>query len=171
LILNLLDWARLQSDDFPYTAVKIDLKNLIEENINLVEAQLLNKNLSIELNLDTSKDYYVNADIHMINAIIRNLISNAIKFTAKGVIQISLTAKLEAQIIEVIDSGVGMDRKQLDQLFQLDKSISSLGTNFEQGTGLGLILCKEFVEKNNGNISVSSKKGEGSKFTVRLPAY
>lgn len=171
LLLNLLEWARLQSNDINWVPIKLNIKELIEENIKLVEAQILKKGLSIKFDCQEEIDYHVFADKHMINATIRNLISNAIKFTKKGIIKIDIINSQEANIIRITDTGVGMSRKQVDALFQIDKSISTPGTDYEQGTGLGLILCKEFTEKNNGSISVNSIEGEGSEFIVRLPSY
>lgn len=171
LLLNLLEWARLQSNDIVCNPVKLDLKEVIEENLVLVEAQVLKKGLKIKFEYSEDVDYHVLADTHMINATLRNLISNAIKFTKKGTIEIVLTCSQDAKIINVIDSGIGMSRKYVDELFQIDKNISTPGTDSEQGTGLGLILCKEFVEKNGGNISVGSILNKGSVFTVRLPSF
>jgi len=171
LLLNLLEWSQLQSNNISCVPIKLDIKTLIEENINLVEAQVLKKALSIKFEPMTDLDYHILADKHMINATVRNLISNAIKFTKKGIIEIILKRTHDATIISVIDPGIGMSRKHLDELFQIDKNISSPGTDSEQGTGLGLILCKEFIEKNNGSISVSSIINKGSVFTVRLPSY
>lgn len=171
LLLNLLEWSRLQTNDISFVPTKVDVRELIEENINLVEAQLLKKDLKIRFEPEGIKNYHVLADEHMLNAIIRNLISNSIKFTENGTIIIKLISKIDANIVSVIDPGIGMTRPQVDALFQIDKNISTPGTSLEQGTGLGLILCKEFVEKNNGSISVHSRKGEGSEFIVRLPSY
>ncbi|NPD47067.1 MULTISPECIES: ATP-binding protein [unclassified Lentimicrobium] len=171
LLLNLLEWARLQSNDISYVPVKLDLKELIEENVNLVEAQILSKGLSIKFEYKEALSYIVLADEHMINSTVMNLISNAIKFTKKGIVEIILESNQDAVIIKFIDPGLGMSRKHVDSLFQIDKNISTPGTNFEQGTGLGLILCKEFVEKNGGNISVTSIPDKGSEFIVRLPSY
>ena len=171
LLLNLLEWSRLQTNDMSFLPTKVDLKDLVIDNITLVEAQLLKKGLNIQFQYLGSKDFYVLGDEHSINTIIRNLISNAIKFTKEGYIKIVLQGKKDANTLSVIDTGIGMSRLQVDALFQIDKSVSTPGTNYEQGTGLGLILCKEFVQKNNGNISVSSKQGVGSEFIVRLPTY
>jgi len=105
----------------------------------------------------------------MVKAIIRNLLSNAIKFTEIGG-KVSVDVKITSKMAEVTvkDSGVGIDQKNIKRLFRIDDQYKSEGTAKEQGTGLGLILCKEFIEKNNGKIWVASELGKGSKFSFSL---
>jgi signal transduction histidine kinase len=120
----------------------------------------------------------ITADINMLNSILRNLISNAIKFTNEnGLIEIGIVnqdfkhSKLNTDFIEIFvrDNGIGMTKEIIDKLFRIDENVTSIGTNGEKGTGLGLILCKEFTEKHNGKIRVESEVGKGSIFYVSFP--
>jgi signal transduction histidine kinase len=106
----------------------------------------------------------------MIDTVVRNLLSNAVKFTTSGG-SIDLSARVSGDIIEiaVVDTGVGIDENAIEKLFQIDEKYSKPGTAGESGTGLGLILCKELVEKNDGSIRVESEIGRGSTFTFTLP--
>ena len=112
----------------------------------------------------------VYADINMISTVIRNLISNALKYTEnKGIIYLE-SNKLKDKIqINIVDSGVGIKKENIDKLFKIDSNISTSGTANEKGTGLGLIICKEFIEKNNGEISFESTEGKGSTFRFSIP--
>ena len=122
------------------------------------------------MTVNIKKSLYIFADKNMIDSVLRNLISNAIKFTPiQG--KIKITAKqLEKEVhISVTDNGVGMSSEKQTAIFELQKHTSTLGTNNEQGSGLGLILCKDFVVKHNGQIWVESSPGKGSSFTFSLP--
>jgi len=167
LLLNLLEWSRIQTNSIDCNAEKINLPLLISENVALMEAQARNKNLDIVFK--NTKICSVFADKHMLNSILRNLVSNAIKYTKKGEVRIDFKNELNVCMISVIDTGVGMDQDTVNNLFSIDKCQSMLGTNDEPGTGLGLILCKEFTEKNGGHITVSSQVNKGSVFTVSIP--
>jgi signal transduction histidine kinase len=106
----------------------------------------------------------------MITTILRNLLSNAIKFTrAEGEINLTAEEYNGNILISVIDSGIGIPEENIPKLFRVEKAFSTAGTEKEKGTGLGLVICKEFVEKNNGTLSVESTPGKGSKFIVSLP--
>jgi signal transduction histidine kinase len=108
----------------------------------------------------------------MIETILRNLLSNAIKFTkAGGEIKVEAIAKGSFAEIAVIDNGVGITKENLKNLFRIDEQFRRDGTANEKGTGLGLILCKEFVEKNSGNISVESEERKGSRFSITIPLH
>ena len=109
------------------------------------------------------------ADKNMINTVIRNLITNAIKFTEKGIIDIDTEQNSTHIIVKIKDSGVGIRQDKLKELFNIASSKSTAGTRGETGTGLGLILCKEFILKNNGSIDVESEEGKGSTFSFTLP--
>lgn len=110
------------------------------------------------------------ADVNMLTAIIRNLISNAIKFSnAGGHIEISAISTEDAVEVSVLDNGVGMKAEIINKLFKMDSNMSMAGTAHEKGTGLGLLICKEFVDKHGGKIGVESTLGKGSKFTFSLP--
>ena len=112
------------------------------------------------------------ADKNMVNTVIRNLLLNAVKFTPRGG-QVTITARKADDKVEisVVDNGVGIRPEKLSKLFTIDSNIASQGTAGEEGTGLGLILCKEFIEKNNGIIRVESRELHGSTFTVTLPSF
>lgn len=116
------------------------------------------------------RNYIVLAEADMINSVLRNLITNAIKFTPNGgSIDIDAEAGKSYLYVSITDTGIGMDKKTLDTLFDIDSKKSRPGTNEEEGTGLGLILTKEFIEKNGGDISVKSVPGKGTTFTFSLP--
>ena len=125
------------------------------------------KNITLKSTLTTE---YAFADINMVDTVIRNLINNAIKFTPEGG-QVTLSAKTNSTHVEVqiTDTGVGIDPKRLDGLFRMSEHSTTNGTDGETGTGLGLLLCQEFVERNGGRISVTSSLGGGSTFSFTLP--
>jgi signal transduction histidine kinase/tetratricopeptide (TPR) repeat protein len=167
LLENLLYWARANTNKIAYKPENIQLKTIIN-NIFLINKLSANqKNIQLT---DHTDSYEVYADLQMLTSILRNLVSNAIKFTPEGG-NIEIMAVNQGRMIEVSvsDSGVGMDTENLDKLFRLDSHFSQRGTNNEVGTGLGLILVKEFVEKNQGKISVWSEPGKGSIFTFSIP--
>jgi signal transduction histidine kinase len=106
----------------------------------------------------------------MFESVLRNLLSNAIKFTPnKGLVKFFAKRDNDLCVIEISDNGIGMTMEQLDNLFSLEHSISSVGTNNEQGTGIGLILCKDMIDKNRGHIEVKSIPAKGTQFTIKLP--
>jgi signal transduction histidine kinase len=147
-----------------------ELAETIEEMVLLLNESALQKNLAVKT--ATSGKIPVFADKQMINTVLRNLISNAIKFTHNdGAISIYAYKEQQGVVVEVHDNGVGIEPARLETLFQIDKSESTLGTNHEKGTGLGLILCKEFIEKHGGKIWVESEAGSGSTFSFTLPIY
>lgn len=168
LLENLLEWARSQTGNIDFTPEVIDMAEILELNANLLESQAKNKQIRIVINNNGA--CLVKVHKHSINTVVRNLISNAIKFTSDGGV-ITLDAKPENDniIVSVADTGVGMSRDVINQLFRLDKKHSTRGTANEKGTGLGLILCKEFVEKNGGKMQVISEPGKGSVFSFYLP--
>lgn len=167
LLQNLLQWSRSQTGRIEFNPTKLNLANLVKDNINLLNATASNK--QIELTSEIQDDTFVFADEDMINTVLRNLISNAIKFTPQKK-SIKISSRFTNGFLEtcVEDTGIGMNEETLNKLFRLDVSHSSKGTEEEAGTGLGLILCKEFVEKNSGKIRVESKPGKGSKFIFTL---
>jgi PAS domain S-box-containing protein len=168
LIENLLEWSRIQSGRLLYEPTKFNLFNLI----NNIEA-LYNQNIKkkgITIKVEVNPEVTVFADKKMTETIIRNLISNAIKFTPQnGSIVVNSEADQNYSTIKVQDTGVGMEQKTMDKLFRIDVSHSTPGTGGEAGTGLGLILSKELVEKQGGKIWVESKLNEGSSFYFTLP--
>lgn len=166
LLEDLLSWARTQTNNIPIKPVIFDMKTVLDENIAISNHKL--KEIEIVKNYDSLMVY---ADIDMVHTIIRNLISNAVKYTPRGG-KIIVKGKQEETFVKVsvTDNGVGIPAQKLPVLFQIDKAFSTKGTEKESGTGLGLILCAEFVARNNGDITVESEEGKGSKFTVTLPA-
>jgi signal transduction histidine kinase len=169
LLENLLEWSKSQRGVIKSHFEKINLGALVRENINLFKENAEKKN--IRLRSDIDKGDYAFADRNMIRIVFRNLISNAIKFTdTGGQVKISASVSTEVVQVSVSDTGIGIPEDIISHLFRIDKQKSTLGTAKEKGSGLGLILCKEFIEKNNGAITVTSTPGEGSCFTVTLPA-
>lgn len=168
LLENLLEWSRSQSGMLNYRPEELDLKKITEEVRQLNEHNA-NQN-KVELKSKVKEGTVAFADKNMIMTILRNLISNGIKFTKRGG-KIILSAKKSNGIVtySVIDNGIGIKTEDLKKLFRIDINPNSIGTSQEKGTGLGLILCKEFVEKNGGRIWVESKLGEGSTFKFTIP--
>ncbi|MBM4170840.1 MAG: PAS domain S-box protein [Ignavibacteria bacterium] len=168
LLQNLLQWSRSQTGRIDFNPQKLSLAKIINDNAELLMPTAQNKEIKIHYNIDPK--IYVFADEDMSYTVVRNLISNAIKFTNKdGLVKIYSDVNHDFVTITVEDTGIGMDESVRQNLFMLDQTHSTPGTNNEAGTGLGLLLCKEFVEKNGGTITVESIKGKGSKFIFSLP--
>jgi len=168
LLDNLLSWALAQKGSMPYQPREISLKKSIEENIELYEEAATLKGISLEYEVDDHIAVF--ADDRAVNTVLRNLINNAVKFTnTDGKVLISSSANKDFVDIEVRDNGQGMKQEQLSRIFDLGTKRSK-GTAGEQGTGLGLTLCKDLVELNKGNIRVESAFGEGTSVHVRLPS-
>jgi PAS domain S-box-containing protein len=169
LIENLLQWSRLQLGRIDFVPQKFKFGELASEMRQLYQASADNKKIFLED--DVEPGLMVLADRHMAETVLRNLISNAIKFTSRYG-RIRLIAKRENGTVKITvkDDGRGMDSLQLSKLFSLSEHRSTMGTDQEKGTGLGLLICKEFVEKNGGMIVVESKPELGSSFTFTLPA-
>lgn len=168
LLENLLNWSQSQQEKIKYRPKKIKLLELIQRVIKLLNSNAKEK--SIELEVEVSENDIFYADENMIFTVLRNLVSNAIKFSYKnGVIKI--TSKLESGKLKIliIDNGLGILQQNVVKMFQISESISTHGTAGEKGTGIGLPLCKEFVEKNKGEIGVESESGTGSTFWFTLP--
>ena len=167
LLNNLLDWTLLQMDKLNLQKGKIDLKKLVDENIQLL-ADTPGKEISLINEVAPNTIGY--ADSNTINLVIRNLITNAIKFTNdKGEVKVNAVAQGNEWVVSVKDNGVGMASEVLRILFDKTAPYTTRGTANEKGTGLGLILCKEFVEKNGGRIWVESAEDYGSTFYFTLP--
>jgi signal transduction histidine kinase len=170
LLSNLLTWSCSQQNRIEYLPEIINIEMICNEVISLLSQLSIDKSISLSNKIDTS--IFVNADKNMIKIILSNLITNAIKFTnKKGSIIVSAKEIEKDNCIEISisDTGIGIPNDRINDLFRIDKNASTLGTEKEKGTGLGLILCKEFVEKNNGKISVESVVNKGSKFSFTLP--
>lgn len=168
LLQNLLEWSRSQTGRLKISPHDIEFKRILENSVSVLRSLAEQKNISIKF--DYKDDLKVFADPLMIETVLRNLINNAIKFTPEnGFIEIS-AKKIENQIsICVSDSGVGISNEDIRNLFQIDSKVKRKGTNDEDGSGLGLILCKEFVDKNNGEIWAESTPGKGSSFIFTIP--
>ncbi len=170
LLENLLQWSRMQTGGIKYNPSNINLSDVVEEIVDLYQVNAARKKITLINELDN--EYPVKADKFMLNTVLRNLVSNSIKFTRKyGTISISATENTDKKEIEitVTDTGLGMSEEIKNKLFKIDEHVSTKGTEKEKGTGLGLILSKEFVEKHGGKIWVESELGIGSKFKFTIP--
>lgn len=168
LIDNLLNWAGTMREGNNTNKQNINLKNIADENIYLIKNTADEKEIKVINNL--GMDEIVFADQDMIKLVIRNLITNAIKFTGRnGKISINSIIKNGEVEVSVSDSGVGMDEETIGKLFDRNQNYTTSGTEGEKGSGLGLRLCREFVERNGGRIWAESKCGEGSTFKFTLP--
>ena len=168
LLVNLLEWSRLQSNHIVIKPELLNLNDIIMDNVHIGVTMSIHKNINIRY---TSKvdNYMLVSDRAMINTVLRNLIGNAIKYTPKnGSILVSLEQKKDMYLITVQDNGLGMTEETLKNLFQSNAIESTAGTANEKGTGLGLILCKDFVNKLGGEIWVESVLGQGSTFSFSL---
>lgn len=165
---NLLDWARSQSGILKVEAIDFNLNELIQDNVNFFAENARLKGIKLNTKLDD--DVQVFADRRMIDTIVRNLLSNAIKFTNIGG-KVTITNQTENDhiCISVTDNGIGIHKENIDKLFKIDENYQVDGTANEKGTGLGLILCKEFIDKNKGTIIVESQVGKGSTFVICIP--
>ena len=169
LLENLLEWSRIQTGKIFYNPENLRINRLVENIYKLYSQNLKNKYINFE-NL-TSDDHLIYADKAMTETVLRNLISNAIKFSHKeGSIKVASVIKDGNIIIGVADSGVGIDDEKLKNLFESELVVSTSGTEKEAGTGLGLVISKEFVEKQSGKIWAESKKNKGSTFYFSIPA-
>lgn len=168
LLQNLLQWSRSQTGRIEFNQSALFLHHVINSNFDLLYGSAEKKD--IKMVSEVSVDIKLFADEDMLNTVLRNLLTNSIKFTPRhGTITVSASLNKSMAQISVSDTGVGMDESALNNLFRIDISHSSHGTDREAGTGLGLILCKEFVEKHGGTISVSSAPGKGTTFTFTIP--
>ncbi|MCZ4693802.1 hypothetical protein DWB61_09685 [Ancylomarina euxinus] len=168
LLVNLLEWSRTQTGSIQYNPELINLKKELKNPIQIVEGIAESKDIILTHNIN--EDITVLADPNMIRTVVRNLLSNAVKFTPKnGRISFEAFDNDDEVLIKICDNGVGMSQDIIDNLFSIEVNTSSTGTAGETGTGLGLILCFEFVKKHNGNIWVESEIGKGSCFSFSIP--
>lgn len=170
LLENLLQWSRLQMGSIKLQIMKLNLKLITDQNIELLSGNAQKKNITI-IN-EVSEDINVITDRNMLDSILQNLIANALKFSHKDS-EITIAAEKKDDFIEtkISDKGIGISENNIEKLFKIDQHFTVRGTESEKGTGLGLILCKEFIEKNNGEIRIASKLKEGTTVTFTLPAY
>lgn len=169
LLENLLTWARSQTGVIKYEPEIIDLQSSIKETLQIFDESLNRKKINFKLEIPTG--IFVFADLNMLKTIIRNLVSNAIKYTSDSgnIIIYGNQSDNNFYMISIRDDGEGISQSDADKLFDIKEKVSKPGTSGEKGTGLGLILCKEFVEKHGGIININSLEGEGSTFSFTLP--
>ena len=175
LLENLLAWSRIQLNKIDFTPEEINIKNIAEEALDIYNENIKKKNLSIDNQI--TQEIFALANEESIKLVIRNLLSNAIKFTPHGG-KIELNTEkiknkktgISQSKICIIDTGVGVPKDQLTKIFDIDRNFTTKGTDNEKGTGLGLILCKEFIQRNNGEIWVESTIGKRSQFCFTLPS-
>lgn len=168
LLENILTWANSQRGKIPFKPALVDINTLMNDELKLQIDSARKK--GITLRNEVPIELFINADPDLIRVVLRNLITNAIKYTGKGGnILIEGTSENHRVEISVTDDGVGIGEEVQKKLFNIDQNVSTRGTAYEQGTGLGLILCKEFVEKHGGRIWVESQPGKGSRFSFTLP--
>ncbi len=168
LLENLLQWSMVQTGRMPLNPRIVNLGSIVNENIDLLAGNATQKDIKLHMNLCTECFAYV--DENQITTVVRNLLSNAIKFTpTQGSIEIGISSYGSFWTISVKDNGIGIAKNDIDRLFKLDSNPTTIGTSKEKGTGLGLILCKEFVERNGGRIWVESIEGKGTSFSFTVP--
>ncbi|MBU2648507.1 hybrid sensor histidine kinase/response regulator [bacterium] len=168
LLQNLLQWSCLQTGLFDWQPERIFLQPLVMEMQSLHAIQIASRNITVEISIHNSTT--VIADVNMLESILRNLLQNAIKFTPDhGCIRIDSRSLGDVEEIRVSDTGIGIQETHLQKIFNLESCHSTAGLNGEKGSGLGLILCKEFVEKCGGTISAASVPGKGTDFIFTLP--
>ena len=168
LLVNLLEWSQAQTGGVKLNPEHFDLVAFVEYSLTIYNDIATQKSINIKRSLPKTLPVY--ADRHMLNSILRNLVSNAIKFTQNGgTVKISAVKQSSEIIITIADNGKGIPKERLDKLFCIAHSESTPGTANEKGTGLGLILCKDFIDKHGGNIWVESEEGAGSTFCFTIP--
>jgi signal transduction histidine kinase len=169
LVNNLLDWALVHSKHLDPHPTIVETRKAAEECFKLVKLSAHNKNILLE-NL-CAESHYVFVDPNMFHTILRNIISNSIKFTPKdGKITVeSIELGHDKILVNITDTGIGMSQQKIDELFFNQKLTSTAGTANEKGSGLGLVVVKEFVEVNKGYLSITSSPEEGTKFMIQLP--
>ncbi|MDZ7822337.1 MAG: tetratricopeptide repeat-containing sensor histidine kinase [Candidatus Marinimicrobia bacterium] len=167
LLENLLEWARSQTGNITYTPREIDISATVQNAVDLVYTRAMRKGITFGIRTEPSK---VQADENMLHTVLHNLFSNAVKYSQRGgVIHVEAAEKDGMLEIRVRDEGIGMDEATRKKLFSIDENVSRPGTEGEAGTGLGLIISREFIEKHHGSICVESEPGKGSCFILRIP--
>jgi PAS domain S-box-containing protein len=167
LLENLLNWSTSQTNTIKIEPERLNISKILNENVEMMRVSALRKYINMSIDADEALNAV--CDINSINLVIRNLLSNAIKFTNRnGEIKVSAKDSGENIFVEISDNGIGMEKNTIDKLFKLGGFRSTFGTEREKGTGIGLLLCKDFIERNGGEIHVESKPGEGSRFVITL---
>ncbi len=167
LLSNLLQWSMHQQGDLKVRPEELFLESVMEENLKLYQQEICRKKIRLEMEMEAGLKTL--GDPSMIQTIFRNLLSNAVKFTPnRGKIEIHGRFQEDKVLVDIVDTGVGIQKERIPHLFSLDQVTSTKGTNYEEGTGLGLVLCKEFVKFHKGEIEVDSRPEEGTKIRVIL---
>jgi signal transduction histidine kinase len=168
VLTNLLDWVNAQTGQLGFQPEWCNVKELMQDVIEILTPTVNIKNIDLIHNI--SEDIELHADVNMLKSVLQNLITNAIKFSHPGG-RVDVIARKKGDYVEfeIADQGVGMDDKQIEMLFRHKSHISTKGTSGEKGSGLGLILCKEFIERHNGEIRVESRPENGSRFMFTIP--
>ena len=169
LLKNLLEWSRLKRGNYEIDLWNLSLSEIVKTAIESIENIASLKQIRITNNI--TSEYHVFADDTMLNSILVNLLSNAIKFTNRGgqiIVNAKETEKSEIEI-SIADNGIGMSSELISKLFKIDEKVGRIGTEGEPSAGLGLLLCKEFIEEQNGRVWVESKEGHGTAFYFTLP--
>jgi len=170
LLDNFLFWTRMHRNEINFNPVKVSVAQVFRENIMLLRSVAINKGINLLWKVDESLAIF--ADEYMMSTVMRNLIYNAVKFTPKkGEIMVMATEREMSIEITIKDTGVGMSQMEIDNLFKPNLHYTTHGTDRETGTGLGLMLCKDFVEKNGGQINIASEKGSGSSISFTVPKW
>lgn len=169
MIENLLEWARLQSEKIVVEKEVFPTRKLISECLNILHPVAAKKDIKLLID-NESPTLFAHGDTNMIKTVLRNLLSNAIKFTPRGgEITISVNIRETSALFAIADNGVGIPADKLSRIFDIEKSKSTTGTEKEEGSGLGLVLCKEFIQKNAGAIWVESTINQGTTFYFTVP--
>jgi signal transduction histidine kinase len=170
LLEDILIWARAQQGNIPFLPKELIFINICKDTVEVLKQNATAKNITINILVD--EELKVFADIDMLKTVMRNLVSNALKFTNRnGVIDIIAQENSTEITISVTDNGIGITQENLKKLFNISQVLSTTGTEEEKGTGLGLLLCREFVEKHGGKIWAESEYGKGSKFRFTIPVF
>lgn len=170
LLYNLLQWSKSQMNLLQFRPDKLNIKPVVEGAVRLVQLHAHMKQVQIKTSVE--EGLAAHADKDMIEFIIRNLLSNAIKFSQRqSVVEVKGFLTNGFVTIEIIDNGIGLNESKIKKLLENHTSISRRGTEKEKGTGLGLLISKEFIEKNGGQIAIESEPGKGSTFRFALPSF
>lgn len=167
LLVNLLNWSQMQQGAMVFVPEQLNLKNIVNSSISVLKEYALSKEIGI--NIEIPQEIEVCADNNMIQSVFRNLVSNAIKYSPRGEsILVKATKQNGVTTIVVSDNGIGMSNEILDGLFKINPTHGRAGTEGELSTGLGLVLCKEFINRHNGRIYAQSEVNRGSSFIIEL---
>lgn len=168
-MLGVIDWANSQNDEVVYKPVELNPRIIVSDIISLVYETASKKEISIETDYSAKTGMY--ADPRMVSTVLRNVLINAVKFTPRGSsILVSLTEVTDSVVISISDTGIGMSEEQIESAFKIKaEGEIQFGTEREKGTGLGLIICKKFIDKNKGSIQIESEKEKGTKVIISLP--